>query len=245
MKVFTKLILIILFILLSLVTILVATIKFQFLDTNFWKSTFKSNNVYVNLSVVIKTAVGNQTEKGGGKKSDLKVLTDVITPEILEDVVSRNLDNILNFANGKRKELLVYIPKVIDFNSEELPLTALLSKFNIAVGKDLPLSQIVYLGLFTNYLFFGLLIICSIFIILLYKIKALGWGLIFSGGFILLLSLAGFLVKDILFNQIILTTFMPYILQEVLKIWTIVGIIMLILGTILFFVKKPNDSRQI
>src|SRR3989344_7248141 len=121
MKFVTKLFLIILFIPLCLAAVLVATVKFQFLDTNFWKTNFKNNNVYTNLSVVLKTVAENQTEKGGGDKNNIEMLTNIVTPEILQDFITRNLGNVLGFANGKREKLLIYIPKIANLNSEELP----------------------------------------------------------------------------------------------------------------------------
>lgn len=252
MKFLAKLLLIILFVPLSLAAVLAATIKFQLLDANFWRSTFKNNNVYTNLSVVVKIAVENQNEKGGGKKSDLKVLTDVITPNIVEDFISHNLDNFLGFANGKRKVLLVYIPKVINFNSEEIPLTALLSKFNITIGQDLPISQIAYAGLASTYSFIGFLALSILCLFLLFiltengkKFITLGLALLISGLTILGLTLIGFLLKGKIFSsQIILSTFAPYIMQEILRLWITIGIIFLILGIILFLFKK-HDSRQI
>src|SRR6187401_1056903 len=110
MKFFVKLLLIILFIPVAIVFIFSLTTKFQLLNSSFWKNNFKNNNVYANLSTDLKTYANNQVVKGGGKTSDLRIITDVITPTIIEDFIGRNLDNFLSFANGKRKDLIVYIP---------------------------------------------------------------------------------------------------------------------------------------
>lgn len=108
MKSIAKLILIILLVPISLVAVIASTVKFQLLEPKFWQDVFKSNNVYINLSKDLKVYTEDQIIKGGGKKSDLESLTNVITPDIIEDFTVRNLDNFLGFANGKKKELLVY-----------------------------------------------------------------------------------------------------------------------------------------
>lgn len=254
MKNLAKLFLIILFVPFCLATILIATIKFQILDGGFWKTTLKNNNVYTNLSVVLKTAAENQTEKGGGKKNDIGLLTDIVTPKILEDFISRNFDNIFGFANNKKKELLIYIPKVVNFNSEELPLVAFLSKFHMAVGQDLPISQIGYVGIATTYSFillFTLSLLCFFLLFILTesgkKFIAPGLAFIFSGVILLATTVFGYVIRMSMLtdwikgkepSQILLSTFAPYILQEILKVWTIVGISLLILGIILVFIKK-------
>ncbi len=271
MKNLIKLLLTLIFIPVSILCLFSITAKFQLLNSNFWKNDFKNNNVYVKLSEVIKTAAENQTEKGGGKKGDFQSLTDIITPNLVEDFVSRNIDNFIGFANGKSKELLVYIPitkipkefspKSVGLNSEEIPLTALLSKFNITVGQDLPISQIAYFGMAATYALAGLLSVLLICIFLLFLLTENGKRFVFpglalflSGVIILVVSIFGYAIKTSMLtdwakgtepSQIILSTFAPYVLQEVLRTWAIVGFIMVILGIVLFFIKKQNGSRQI
>lgn len=270
MKLVAKLFLIILFVPLSLAVILIATIKLQLLDSSFWKETLKNNNVYTNLSVILKTRIDTQTEKGGGKKSDLAVLTDIITPDIVEDFISRNLDNFLGFANGKRKELLVYLPinKIpkelaptsIGLSAEELPLTALLSKFNITIGEDLPISQIAYTGMAANYLLVGLSALSLLCLFLLFvltdkekKFVTPSIALTLSGLLLLATVLFGYIIRESMLtdwvkgtepSQIILATFAPYILEEILRIWAIVGVTLLIIGIILSFLKKPSYTNS-
>ncbi|HTK03914.1 MAG TPA: hypothetical protein VL401_04095 [Alphaproteobacteria bacterium] len=240
MKFLVKVILILIFVPFSLVFLLSSSVKFQLLNANFYKNIFVKNNVYANLSRDTKNYAENQTIKGGGKTEDLKVLTDIITPDLVKDIVTRNLDNFLDFTNGKKEKFLVYIPihklpkefvpTSIDLQSEEIAFRNLISKFNFTLPADLPLSQIAYLGLFTNYVFFGSIFLVSIFIILLYRFRALSWGLIFSGVIVLVLSSLGFFLKTYFIFEIIL--------HEVLIIWTIVGGVMLGLGIILSFVQR-------
>lgn len=269
MKILAKILLITLFVPLSLAVILVTTVKLQLLDTNFWKDTFKENYVYSNLSVILKTGVNKQTEKGGGKPSDLEVLTDVITPDIIEDSISRNLDNFLGFANGKKKELLVYLPinkipkelapKSVALSSEEMPLTTLLSKFNINLGQDIPVSQFAYTGLATTYLIMGfsaLSILCLFLLfVLTEKEKRFitpGLALIITSLILLGTVLFGYIIRGSMLtdwvngiepSQIILSTFAPYVLERILKLWTIIGIVILIIGIILSFVRKPSYTK--
>ncbi|HET7099471.1 MAG TPA: hypothetical protein VFI61_04545, partial [Patescibacteria group bacterium] len=178
MKFLGKSILVFLLVPIIVLFVLSLTIKFELLQANFWKNTLKKNNVYANLSVKLKSLAENQSKKGGGKATDLSTITDIITPNIVEDFITRNLDNFFSFANGKQKILMVYLPinkipkefapKSVGLNSEELPLTSLLSKFNIMVGQDLPISQIAYAGVASSYLFFGLLALSILLIYLLF-----------------------------------------------------------------------------
>ncbi len=254
MKIITKLILIIFFIPTILLVVISSTLKFQLLDFKFWQNNFKVNNVYVILSQDVKKYVENQNIKGGGKTEDLKILTDIITPDLTEDIVIHNLNNFLNFVNGKNEKFLVYIPvkklpkefipTSVDLQSEEIAFKNLISKFNFTLPLDLPVSQIAYLGLFVNYLFFGSIILSISFALLLYKFKSLGLGLIFSGIFILILSLSIFLIRESFSSQIILSTFMPYILQEMLKVWGIVGGVILGLGLICFYLERRIYAKR-
>ena len=84
MKFFANTLLISLFVPLVLIGLLSATIKFQILNFNFWQTTLAANNVYTKLSQTLQTYEENQIVKEGGKKSDAKILTDLITPQIFK-----------------------------------------------------------------------------------------------------------------------------------------------------------------
>jgi len=257
MKFFAKLILILIIVPISLIVLVSLTIRLQLLDPNFWKSDFKNNNIYVSLSNDLKVYAEDQNIKGGGKTSDLKVVTNIITPTIVEDFTTHNLDNSLGFINGTKKELLVYIPiskipkelapKSVGLNTEEIPLTALMTKFNIDAS-TIPVSQIAYFGQSINYLLIISIIIllfCLLCLFLLIekgdKLIAIGLPLILSG--FVVLSFSRVFVSIQITNKI-LYDFLPSILLQISKVWSLVGILLLITGVVLLFIRKrTHDSR--
>ena len=260
MKFLVKLILIILLIPIGIITIIASTAKFDLLNPTFWQNAFKKNNVYVNLSVDIKNFVEDHSARGGGKISDLKSLTDIITPAIIEDFTVHNLDNFIGFANGNKKELLVYIPinkipkefapKSEVLNNEEIPLGVLLSKFNVTTGQDLPISQIAFLGLSINYILIGSVALSVIFILLLFLLTKEGGRFISIAIYLFLTGILTLLLSKILISirhgsPIILKTVIPPILTEISKTWSVVGIVLICIGIICCFLKKPNETRQI
>lgn len=229
MKFFVKLILSILLILTSVLILFASTIKFQFLQPNYWKDMFNKYNVYLNLSNDLKEDV---------------VLKEIVTPEIVKDLVIRNIDLTLGFANGQKKEFLVYIPKTKIHDSEELPLTALLTKYNIKVAEDLPISQIAFLGLVANYILIGLSSLFVILILLIYvltdnnkRLVSIGIPIVFTGFLILVISK---LFSFFNINKIIIRSLLPPLLVETSKAWSVIGIILLVTGILFFILKKPK-----
>ncbi len=269
MKFIAKLILIILFVPLCIILVLTSTVRVQLLNPKFWKDTFKANNVYLNLAKDFKNYAEDQTSKGGGKKSDLKIITDVITPEIIEDFTTHNLDNFLGFANGERKELLVYLPinkipkefapKSVGLNSEEIPFVALLSKFNINFDSSIPLSQIAYFGMSTNYVLIGSASLLIVLLLLLYlltrgggRFVAIGSSFLLTGTSLLFLFrfsdiAVGNLSKSVLvtsnMEQVLLVRTLPGLIKATSIAWFYIGIIFIVLGVILFFFKKPSQNN--
>lgn len=258
MKFFAKIVLILLIIPISFVALISLTVKFQLLDPNFWKNDFKSNNVYANLSNDLKIYAEDQNIKGGGKTSDLKIITNVITPIIVEDFTTHNLDNTLGFINGDRKELLVYIPiskipkelapKSVGLNTEEIPLTALMTKFNVDAN-TIPVSQIAYFGQLINYLLIGSLALSILFLVFLFLLTEDGDRFISIG---LSVALLGFLtlsfskiITSIQITNKIVLDILPSVLLEISKTWTALGFGLIIFGILCFVIKKPNASRQI
>jgi hypothetical protein len=258
MKYLVKFVLVLLLIPTIIIFLVSSTFKFQILSPNYWKDALKRGRVYANLSKDIKTYTENQTIKGGGKISDLKDITDIITPAIVEDFVSHNLDNFLGFANGKKKEIIVYLPinkipkeftpKSVSLNTDSISLISLASKFNIDISA-VPISQIALLGMFTNLLFFGSLSIVIIFLMFLYKLSddgkrflSISIPFILTGFIFIVISKIVDLIK--LDNRIVIRAIVPFVLHEISNTWFWVGCILVGFGIILLVVKK-NESRQI
>ena len=94
-----------LFVIFAFVELIAVSFKFQLLDYNFWTSTFQKHNTYQVLATAGKTSFESQVANEGGNKNDVKILTDLITPQNAKDVVTHNLQNFLNFANGKSVQI--------------------------------------------------------------------------------------------------------------------------------------------
>lgn len=145
-------------------------------------------------------------------------------------------------------------------SSEEIPLAALLSKFNMSVGENLPISQIAYLGTSINYLLIGSLSLFILFVLLLFLLTENGKRFISLGLPLLLIGLIFLflfktstiinlnLVKDVVsttnMQQVLLRTIAPGIIESVSKTWLYIGIIFVILGILLLFFKKPSYTNS-
>lgn len=264
MKNFVKTLLVIIFIPVFTIAVVLASIKFQLLSPQFWKSSLLQHNVYNALSQMTKTMAASKTVKGGGNPQDIKILTDIATPELIKDFMERNITNILDYANGKRPDLMAYIPiskipkslapKSVGLNSEELPLTSLMSKFNIS-QESLPLSQIVIVGKTATNLLVTASILSVIILIALFVLSekgsnfiSIGLTFIFSGLVVeiivrILNIISMNLIKtpsgDLNFGASILAIVGPVILTELLKLWGLIGAIMIGIGIVVLFLKKP------
>lgn len=267
MKNFLKTILVIIFIPVFTIAVVSSSVKFQLLSPEFWKNTLSENNVYKEMSLAIKGMVVSKTIKGGGNPQDIKMLTDIATPELIKDFTERNLTNILDYANGKRTDLIAYIPiskipknlapKSVGLNSEELPLVALMSKFNIRQD-SLPLSQIAYFGRSVNYFLIFSSIVSLLIAISLFALTdrgkhffSIGIMLLLSGALVILLdrvlnwinvSMTKNIIPDPNFGISMLKIIGPVILSEFLKPWSMIGAILVGIGIAILFIKKPAEQ---
>lgn len=264
MKFTAQLILIILFIPIFLLSVFSATVRFQFLKPNFWLTSFEKNNVYTGLALTLQNATENQIETEGGSRTEVKVLTGLITPENLKETIEKNLTNILNFANGKSGELVFYIPiqKIpksllpnnIGLLSEEMTAETLLQKFNVQGINKSQIETLKRVGMQSNYFFILNISVAILILIVLAVLVAKGgkfvapaMALLPSGiitllivglGYVIRMSMTTDWVKSSEPSQNILSTFAPYILQEVLHLWLYIGIGAIIIGIVLLFIKK-------
>lgn len=266
MRVVGSIILTLLTILLFLIGLLVFTLKFQLLQPKFWESALEKNNTYASLTTVLKKSIEEKTVKGGGSLSEIKLITDLATRENVGDFINRNLENVLNYANGKAGDLLVYIPisrtpkgflpATFANLPEMMSLTALLTKLNVVGFTPEQIQYISLLGIGTTYLLIldlALAVIFLIFLLLLVKkgsrFIAPGLAFIFTGLIVVGVSVAGMaiktqMVKDLVLRssaaEVILWTVAPPVMSEILRVWIIAGIAAILAGIILFFVKRPQ-----
>lgn len=251
--------LITLFIAFFVIGLFSATSKFQLLVPRFWQKTLESQGIYPKVAAILKSDIETQIAKEGGSKSDIKVITDLITPENVGDFVSKNLEHILNYANAKARTLMVYIPidkipkglipKNIAGISEEMPLLTLLAKFNF---KDITQDQIQWIsivGKTNDYLFILSISLCFITLVFLFLLvgqgkRLIGPGIAFLVSGLIALGLAFVSSRphvgegDIVNNLI--GVLAPPILAQISRIWMLAGIGAVVMGVILFLVKRPQ-----
>ena len=270
MRTVGQIFLVILFVILFFVGLLSATLKFQLLNYNFWTEAFQKNAVYQNLAITSKSAFEFQIAVQGGNRNDITTLTDLITPENAKDVINNNLSNFLNFANGKVSQLNVYLPidkisanlipvSMTGFKSE-MPLTDLLTKFNFQNSQNLPLQTLSHLGEYSTYIFAGALILfvsTIIFLILLVKsgkrLISLGISFLLTGGLTILIAaivnnlnavFSADLISKTSLTRVIVGAILPPVVMEITTMWHILGLILLFIGVILFFIKKPKYNHS-
>lgn len=270
MKIAAQVLLVIFFVILFFVGLISATFKFGILNYNFWENSFQKYNVYQNLADVSKTSFESQIDKEGGSKGDIKILTDLITSENVKDVVDKNLQNFLDFANGLSSQIIIYLPvdkipqnmlpKSLSVVKTEIPLSELLVKFNFQDWQNLPLQNLFNIGKYVCYFFVGsslLLLSTLVFLVLLVekgnRFVSLGIAFVLSGGLIFLFAdvvtnLSVTLTENLMKNPSIAlvtsgTIFLP-VITEIMFVWKIVSLIVVVIGFCLFFLKKPKYNNS-
>jgi|GEM_PF-3147399 len=268
MKFTLNLVLLLLFIPLFTIALLSWTIKYQLLNINFWETTFNSAQVYPKLALTLRNYEETQIVKEGGRQSDAKILTDLITPENVKDFVQKNLISILDFANGKNSEILVYIPlnkipkgllpQNLGLVKEQMPITTMLSKFNIPISQS-QIAWIAFLGQSSFYTFVLSISLSLIFLIFSFLLTDGGKRFIFPGIF---LSVTGIIILYLwktlgtvataltinlqnntnLEGQIVGIIFPP-VITSLVRPWLIIGILLLVLGISLFLIKRRDSGK--
>lgn len=270
MKIIAKLILTLLFIPVFLLFILAVNLRSQILAPSFWEKTFDINNTYSKLSISISKNLESQAEAEGGRAGDVKIFTDLASPENLKDAIDKNIYNILQYANGKSKEIIVYvpvnkIPRELLLNNfggvtENMKLSDVLKEFNVSGITD---AQILMISRTGTAAWIFLLATAFLIVLILYflyllvdsgkRLVTLGVPLILAGGIVSLASLLGAVirvnwVKDMvdnpnLANSLIGTAVTP-LFQGVLTVWTLFATVFIVIGFVLFFIKKPYNTTS-
>lgn len=269
MRFILKLVLTIFFIPLFLLLLAGLSVRFQLLSPLFWENTYLSDGTYSKLSISINRNLESQTIAGGGKAGDIQILTELITPENLQNVIGKNIDNILQFANGKADEIIIYLPvnKIPeqllskDFGDikEQMKLTDLLKEFNVAGIGPAQIYMVSRVGsgawIFLICVILVLILVIYLLNILVKKGKRLvapGIALVLGGSTALLVILSGTIIRINLANNfsersnmgdVIIGIIAPPVIQKLLSYWLIFAIAAIIIGIALFFVKKQDYNK--
>ena len=272
MKFLAKTLLILISIPLIIICMLSVNIKFQFLSSGFWIKSFESGNVYSKVSSIVEDRLIERVEAEGGMKSDIKVLSDLISPQSLKTVFERNIESILLYANGKTPEMSVFVPLALsdalegrdyynlDNFSEKMTFAEFLEKFNIDSVKSSDIEVVSKFGTQSTILIitsFGILVLVFVLMYLATnsgkRFIAPAIALSLSGLVILGASFGTdymnrMLVRDLTdsanMGASLVAAFAPPVIQNLMDIWIWFGASALILGIAAFFVRKPKTAEN-
>jgi len=269
-KFIAKLVLTIILIPVFLIFLLSINLRFQLLVPSFWQKAFVSGDVYSKLSLSINKNLESQVIAQGGRAGDVKILTDLISSTNLEDMISKNVNNFLGYANGKASEIIVYIPvsKIPEpllsqnFNAvkEQMSLPDLIKEFHVAGISANQIQTISHVGEWTWLLFIFATLLLALILFFLYlcvsagkRLVAPAIALILSGlfgtavyflGTLIRKSWVGGLAGDSNTVNSLVGIMAPPIMEEILRIWLLFSAGAMILGIVLLFFKKPGYIRK-
>ncbi len=272
MKSVVKILLIVLTPLLMFLCALSINIKGQLLFSRFWTNTFRDNEIYQKISVTIGDKVVDKVMDSGGQKTDIKDLSGFISESSIRSFSEKNIEGIIEYVNGKSDELNVYAPilsegilnieKVanIDSYSKEVQIDTFLSEYNVSGINSEDFKYISRFGIYSWFLLilsYSLLILNIFFLLHLTnegrKFVLPGISFIFSGltflgmyfignSILKMLSLKYFESTNI--GTLLITIITPPIVSKIIQIWIWFSVSSLIIGVILFFIKKPVKTKQ-
>lgn len=265
MRVFGQFFLVIVFIVSFITAVAAGLVKFQLLNYNFVTSIFSKNNIYGNLSQSIKSSVENQIQEEGGKTADIKMFTDLITPQNSKDIIDNNLKNLLGFINGEAKDLYIYIPleklpknlTPTDISSmgDEITPQTLSSKFGFQGFESIPFQSLANSGQSISLVFiiFTSLAILSVLLMFLLTnegslLISVGVAFILGGLFAVGLSGIFLNISDLISKTFISSEnvakaafgiVVPVLVGSTFKMPMYIGVAAVLIGLIICFIRKP------
>lgn len=267
MKMFLQILLLIIVVPAVLVGIISATFKYALLEPQFWETTYEKYDVYSGLTNILKKSIINQTISDGGRSTDVSSLTDLLTNSNIKVFFNKNLENILGYINGNTRQLLVYIPidlvpsgllpAKLSNLSQTMTINSFIEKLNIQQSVQNQINSLYNTGKWANYVLIGDIILLLIIIFAFYILVEKGSRMIIPGlAFILsgLLVIVIYYLSHLIVGQVISTllnaspaealvgTLAPSIILSISRMWFLGGVILLIFGVIVMFLKKPGLS---
>jgi len=240
------------------------------LSSDFWIRTFERADVYTQISTSLSSRLLDKVVAGGGERSDVTVLSSLISPNILKTFFEENIKSTLLYANGKSSEIIIFMPfsadsilrgvKAEDLGnfSEKMTLNDFLKKFNITEIDEKDIQIISKFGIWSWLLVVSSSLLLALVLVLTYILTGVGKRLTTMG---IELTLSGICVLAVIFlADFIVRSFMesftgstnvgtslvaiiaPPVIENVAQVWVWFGISSLILGVLAFFIKKPDNS---
>lgn len=270
MKFIAKCVLTVIFIPIFLIFLLAVNLRFQLLTPSYWGEIFSLSGTYSELSSALNKSLVSQTVAQGGNANDVKILTDLLSSENLKDVINTNIINVLQYANGKAKEITVYLPvnkipvTLLSGNftniSERMGLTDFLKEFNISGISSSQIQSVSRLGFGSSLFLVFTILIMFLLLYLLYLCVGSGKRLIAPGLALIISGTSAFLIRGIILvievgwvkaltvspntGNLLVGIIIPPVIQSVLEIWSSFAAGAIVLGTILFFIKKSRYNSK-
>lgn len=230
-----KIIIGILFFLFSVIFLLLSSLYFQLLNPAFVFSTFESDGFYQELPQKLLESLPNDPELSQEERQDYGDIAKDISPELVQNVIETNFTTITAFIKGTTSELIIIIPplnsdiKKIEWSLKDAPQAQGITKFQ-GSGKYILATLVIDLLLLTGLFFLYKKInskkgATSLFIItgIIIAIVSIILTLITKG-------LSYELLKGIEPSQKILGLLASSLFPKITLTWSIVGIILLIIG---------------
>ncbi len=228
MKGFVKVICIVLFALVFLLTLIAATLRFEVLSSSFVFGSFQRNGVYEKLPGQFAKALPNDPNLGREEGAEIGQSVSSITPAAAKIVIEKNLSNVLGFLNGKEKDINISVSPAdlgmtqgmtLSWSTKDSPKeqTGFINLF-FGIGNKLLITFIVLLGL----------------LFLLYKVVGKITFLI-SGILSASLGGAGWLFLHVLAtntpakepSQVLLLLLSSSVLSDIVLSWIFIGILLI------------------
>lgn len=235
--------------------ILISTVYFQILNSNYLFYVFEKHQVYEKIPSLLTESLPNDPNLSTQEKLGYSQLAQNIPPSIVENIIRKNLLQILSYIHGRSEDI------IISFPTKSLGLaptdTAWSLTKNAPVELSTQLHQIHGLGEKLRMAWIVSIILLVTMFLTYGKVTKSKWLisgkiLISSGSVLLILSLIlKFFLIQLSVNlanapepsQKILGLFAESLFSEIVFGWMIIGSIVAIVGSVIFVVNKKLLSN--
>lgn len=93
--------------LLFIALILLATIRFEFLNKTFLFGSFNKHNIYVQLPNLLASSLPNDPNFSEEEGKGLAEFVKNISPQVIKPIIEDNLTQVLDYLNGESKNVVI------------------------------------------------------------------------------------------------------------------------------------------
>ena len=255
MKLFAKILLTILFIPVFLALLVLISIRFQLLNSDFWIETYDKNDTYQKLETAIPKIIKRQGDGG------VEGIASLLTKENLKITFEKNIKYTLDYVSGKSSSWTIFIPKdrlpkglLPNFllDSDEIPVETLISFFSRGregAGAMVVPPWVPLIGKFTWIALAAWGTVAVLFGLVLFRLKPVSAALITSGAVMLILGGAATLFRLVIEtewakegepSQLLLGTLGVPILAGMVKLWLVIAAFTVLSGIVLAYLSKKR-----